>query len=109
MISTEGHVKIGDLGLLSAVRKHMRRYDFQTLTSVLTAKAVLPGAGTMFFMPPEAIERKWNRSADVWAVAGVAIFCITKEIPYMFEYKSGAFVVDIIKQGKLPNAFLKVR
>ena len=107
MIGADGQVKVGDLGLLSAIRRVENK--FQTLSSVLSARAALPGAGTVFYMPPEAIEQKWKRSADVWAVAGVAVFCITKETPYLYEYQHGGFVVDLIRQGKLPNALRRVR
>ena len=88
----DGEVKIGDLGLVSHIKRHERQTGM-TAHSICTGKSPLSGVGTFLYMAPEAIDQKSGTSADVWATACIALFSITKKHPYAEEYQRGESVL----------------
>ena len=80
----DGEIKVGDLGLVSRIRRHDREHGMIG-HSIMTTKAPLPGVGTLLYMSPEAVHRKIGTSADVWATACIALYTITQTDPYVQE------------------------
>ena len=60
-------------------------------------------------MAPETMKGKSNRHADIWYFGGIAVFCITKEFPYLKEDENGESIWNLIETKRWPESLSKAK
>ena len=85
MIGMDKNIKIGDLGVVAEVVDKNMLLETSQSWSELQSNVFIQNVGSFGYFAPEIISSKPNRHSDIWSLACIALFCITKQTPYKKE------------------------